>query len=243
MSNLPAKLGDKTEMVIMQGDLSKLSAEERLSYVNTICESLGLNPLTRPFDYILFQGKLVLYARKDATEQLRKIYQVSITELKKEVLGDILYVTAYGEDKNGKKDVATGALFIGGLKGADLANAMMKCETKAKRRLTLSICGLGMLDETEIEDAKDVTPAKTESLANGFDSTEQEKAALEIIKKFRALGVSEKMIIDRYKVGHPLELEDEMLQDLKDIGGQLVNRKKVIADYFKLQNHAPGAKQ
>ena len=27
----------------------------------------------------------------------------------------------------------------------------MKCETKAKRRVTLSICGLGMLDETEVE--------------------------------------------------------------------------------------------
>ena len=28
---------------------------------------------------------------------------------------------------------------------------MMKAETKAKRRVTLSICGLGMLDETEVE--------------------------------------------------------------------------------------------
>jgi len=27
----------------------------------------------------------------------------------------------------------------------------MKCETKAKRRATLSICGLGMLDESELE--------------------------------------------------------------------------------------------
>ena len=27
----------------------------------------------------------------------------------------------------------------------------MKAETKAKRRVTLSICGLGMLDETEVE--------------------------------------------------------------------------------------------
>jgi hypothetical protein len=27
----------------------------------------------------------------------------------------------------------------------------MKAETKAKRRVTLSICGLGLLDETEVE--------------------------------------------------------------------------------------------
>jgi len=33
----------------------------------------------------------------------------------------------------------------------DKANAIMKCETKAKRRVTLSICGLGFLDETEVD--------------------------------------------------------------------------------------------
>jgi hypothetical protein len=33
----------------------------------------------------------------------------------------------------------------------ELANAFMKAETKAKRRVTLSICGLGFLDESEIE--------------------------------------------------------------------------------------------
>jgi len=41
---------------------------------------------------------------------------------------------------------------IQGLKGLDLANAFLKCETKAKRRVTLSICGLNMLDETEVDD-------------------------------------------------------------------------------------------
>jgi len=35
--------------------------------------------------------------------------------------------------------------------GEARANLMMKAETKAKRRVTLSICGLGMLDETEVE--------------------------------------------------------------------------------------------
>ena len=40
---------------------------------------------------------------------------------------------------------------IAGLKGDALANGLMKAETKAKRRCTLSLCGLGMLDESEIE--------------------------------------------------------------------------------------------
>jgi hypothetical protein len=40
---------------------------------------------------------------------------------------------------------------LGNLKGDALANALMKSETKAKRRVTLSIAGLGWLDETELE--------------------------------------------------------------------------------------------
>ena len=35
---------------------------------------------------------------------------------------------------------------------------MMKAETKAKRRLTLSLCGLGLLDETEVEGQSFATP-------------------------------------------------------------------------------------
>jgi hypothetical protein len=52
---------------------------------------------------------------------------------------------------NGRQDESIGAVNIAGLKGENRANAMMKAETKAKRRVTLSICGLGLLDETEVE--------------------------------------------------------------------------------------------
>ena len=69
------------ESALILGDLSKLNTEQRLSYYKQVCESVGLNPLTRPFDYITLNGKLTLYAKRDATEQLRKIYSVSITAL------------------------------------------------------------------------------------------------------------------------------------------------------------------
>nr|MBA2706681.1 hypothetical protein [Gemmatimonadaceae bacterium] len=44
-----------------------------------------------------------------------------------------------------------GVVTMGALKGDALANALMKAVTKAKRRVTFSICGLGTLDETELE--------------------------------------------------------------------------------------------
>lgn len=139
------------ESVLIGGDLAKLTPEQRVSYYNHLCESLGLNPMTQPFAYITLNGKLRLYALKDATEQLRKIHGVSITEMTSQRLEDVFVVTVKAQDKTGRTDAATGAVPVGSLKGESLANALMKAETKAKRRATLSIVGLGMLDETEVE--------------------------------------------------------------------------------------------
>ena len=50
---------------------------------------------------------------------------------------------------------STGAVSIAGLKGEAKANAMMKAETKAKRRAVLSLVGLSMLDSTEVETIPD----------------------------------------------------------------------------------------
>lgn len=147
------------ELALIGGDLSKLTADERLGYYKQTCESLGLNPLTKPFDYIQLNGKLTLYARKDATEQLRRIYGVSIVDMQEKEVAGVYIVTVKAQDREGRTDMAKGAVTISNLKGDALANATMKAETKAKRRVTLSICGLGMLDETEIETIKDAVVA------------------------------------------------------------------------------------
>ncbi|ELD0643568.1 hypothetical protein [Campylobacter coli] len=139
------------ELALVKGDLSKLSDVERASYVKNLCESLGLNMLTKPFEYIALNGKLTLYANKSATDQLRQIRKVSITKTEVAQVGDIYMVTAYAATPDGRTDCDTGALNIKNLSGDNLANAIMKAITKAKRRVTLSICGLGMLDESELE--------------------------------------------------------------------------------------------
>jgi len=139
------------ESVIVRGDLAKLQPEERAKYYSTVCRSVGLNPLTKPFEYLQLNGKLTLYARKDATDQLRQIHGVSLTIVSREQVGDVYVVTARATTASGRSDESIGAVSIGTLKGDALANALMKAETKAKRRVTLSICGLGLLDETELE--------------------------------------------------------------------------------------------
>lgn len=139
------------ERVLVQGDLKELSPEERVFYYRSVCESVGLNPLTRPFEYIVLNGKLTLYAKRDCTDQLRNIHGVSISILARELADDIYVVTARATKTDGRTDESLGAVPIAGVKGEAKANSVMKAETKAKRRVTLSICGLGMLDESEID--------------------------------------------------------------------------------------------
>lgn len=149
------------EQVLIGGDLEKLTPEQRVDYYNRVCESVGLNPLTQPFAYIKLNNKLTLYALRACTDQLRSVHGVSVEEMNEGEREGVFIVTAKVRNKEGRTDIAKGAVNIMGLKGEALANALMKAETKAKRRATLSICGLGMLDESEVSDIPTARPAAT----------------------------------------------------------------------------------
>jgi len=154
--NIPAKVsapaGDVMESVIAKGDLAKLTPDERVRYYNEVCKSLGLNPLTQPLSYMTLSGKLTLYATRAATDQLRKLYNVSLEVVSRQLADDILTVRVKARMPDGREDEDLGSVaFPSLLKGEARANAVMKAVTKAKRRATLSICGLGWLDETEVE--------------------------------------------------------------------------------------------
>lgn len=145
----------KLEKVLIKGDLASLNDAERIAYYRHVCESVGLNPATKPFEYMQLNGKLVLYAGKGCAEQLRSIHDISIRITNRATIEGVYVVTAAAQkdakNNGGRVDEATGAVTITGLKGDNLANAFMKAETKSKRRVTLSICGLNMLDHTEVE--------------------------------------------------------------------------------------------
>ena len=72
---------DIMESVIVKGDLSKLTSDERVKYYNAVCRSVGLNPLTQPFAFMNLSGKYILYAKRDATDQLRALHNVAVEEM------------------------------------------------------------------------------------------------------------------------------------------------------------------
>lgn len=180
---------DVLEKVLLGGDLSRLTPQERLQYYRATCTSLGLNPLTKPFDYLQLEDKLVLYARRDCGDQLRKIHDVSVKIIDRELIDGVYTVKAHAKMPNGREDESIGAVPLVKEAGEwrtaqsgkryfestghfqplapnDRANAIMKAETKAKRRVTLSICGLGMLDESEIETISAARPYQESRIAS-----------------------------------------------------------------------------
>jgi hypothetical protein len=150
-TSTPAIPPEILAQVLIGGDLSGLTSQQRADDYGAVCRALGLNPLTKPFEYLTLNGKLRLYALRDCADQLRRLHGISIAIVNRERLQDLYLVTARAKDRAGREDESTGAVALGTLKGDALANALMKAETKAKRRVTLSLAGLGWLDETELE--------------------------------------------------------------------------------------------
>ncbi len=170
------KMDDSTlENVLISGDLSKLTSPQRVQYYKKVCESLGLNPFTKPFEYITLNNKLTLYAKKDATDQLRSIQGVSIDDVDITETDTQFIVKVKGHNRDNRQDVEVGVVNKGDMNG-NLANAQMKAVTKGKRRLTLSLCGLGWLDETEIETIKDAKPVTVIQETGEIVDAEQDDA-------------------------------------------------------------------
>lgn len=117
------------ESVVIEGDLSKLPPTQRVAYYRAVCESVGVNPLTKPFEYIVLNGKLTLYPKVTCTDQIRTNAKMSTEIVKRELLADDVYtVTVHGRLPDGREDEATGSVCLTGLKGEQKANALMKAE-------------------------------------------------------------------------------------------------------------------
>lgn len=194
MTTTPAVRQDLAA-VLINGDVSSLSPDQRVQYVGALCESLGLNALLRPFQFIEFEkGNVQLYATRSCAEQLREAKNLSIVEVKKYQEGDYLFCDVTIKDTSGRTDTDTaciwlmkpvkewngkfnapvkkdGKLVLEPLTGEALANAHMKVVTKAKRRATLAFAGLGIPDESELDTVKEAKVSK-ESIADALATPE-----------------------------------------------------------------------
>lgn len=214
------------ESALIKNDISQLTVNERLSLYNKMCASVGLNPLTKPFAFLKLQGREVFYATKDCTEQLRKIHGVSTQIVSKGIVGDMYEVHIKARDRNGKEDDDLAYVVIKGLSGNELANAMLKAVTKAKRRVTLSICGLGMLDESEIETIQNVSPGSNPQIENPFKKDE--------VKEVASTSIAEEIVLE----GSP-----DLGEFVCNVGKKYIGKKLNEIDIFELNNFVENTKK
>ncbi len=158
--------GRVAESLVLRGDISAMNPEDKAAYYVAACNALGLNAASQPFAMLRLNGKEVMYPTRTATDQLAAIHKLS-----REIIDGPRVDDRFGEKvgfcacrvthPNGRTEVSIATLPLAG----DKSMLPMKLETKAKRRATLSILGLGMLDETEIESI----PASEKSASVGVD--------------------------------------------------------------------------
>jgi hypothetical protein len=93
----------------------------------------------------------VLYLTRSGAQQLNKMHAVSHQIISRELMAEpgIFQVIARATLPDGRFTESMSAVSIANLKGEQYCNALMKAETKAKRRSTLDLLGLGILSEEE----------------------------------------------------------------------------------------------
>jgi len=142
---------DIISKLVIGGDLRGLTPGQKVEFYNYRCSQAGLDPAAKPFDLLVLNGKEILYANAGATQQLTANRNLSHSITGRDLTDGIYCVFCKVTDPEGRSTENMGAVPIEGLKGEAKANAMLKATTKAIRRSVLAHCGLGLMDEVEVD--------------------------------------------------------------------------------------------
>jgi hypothetical protein len=188
---------------------------------------MGLDPFTKPFDILRLNGKEVLYCTRSGTQQLNKLHKVShlITSRDTNAEAGVYIVTSKASLPDGRCTESIGAVNIAGLKGEMYANAIMKAETKAKRRATLDLLGLGVLDESEAESIPNASTVALNTMVEALPQMEVE--AVEVIEEDAELSIG-RLAIAIKKASNIVELKA-----VYDANKHKIETNKFIKDQLK----------
>lgn len=147
-------------MVADGGDISHLSNSERRALLAKLTNYLHLNPHTQNF--IIFKdpnGRYRIYATKECCNQLKHNLGINMW-VSDPVFGPdsklpiLVSVKANGTNKHGRSGEDIGSVSLVNVPPEEYSNHVMFAVTKAKRRLTLDLSGLGVLSDVEVYDIK-----------------------------------------------------------------------------------------
>jgi len=149
------------------GDYSKLSDDQRAQLHLQMCTSLGVNPLTRPFEWIEFYDpetrgkKLTLYPKSSLADQLSYVHRIRVRTVEEKMVGTLYKLVLEGTMPDGRSETNVAYLDMVDREGKPLrgqrhGNGLMKARTKCKRRLIFGMVGMSMPDRDSLQDARTV---------------------------------------------------------------------------------------
>jgi hypothetical protein len=212
---------------VRTGDVSSMSPKQKNSIIVAMCEHLNISPALKPIDIIPQGGKEVLYVNstgtsliaqsKNLTRSLGELVflgEGTIAMLKAKVSCGERYEEGYG--------VVTISKFQGGKfvkqQGEELANTLMKLQTKAMRRATLAFVGASDLNlDHDIESKIKVTSEQEEVPSLVSTVTEKSKKIKE--ENVQDVEIQEPALVtdvEPKNVIEPKRSEDKKEKDVKE---------------------------
>jgi hypothetical protein len=145
-----------TEKFVPITGLDNLTEAQKKTYYLQVCEHFGLPAELNLLEYIYMDSgdgarKLVLWAKKGATDIWRDRHDISVIKLVKDEGDGYVMFTAEGKNGKGRTEMAVGAADTKNRTGKALSDAVMTAQTRSIRRMTLQFVGGGFLDETEVQ--------------------------------------------------------------------------------------------
>lgn len=192
---------------VLTNNLTGFTDRQRANLISHLCKAWKLDFNQQPFIIINTQGKEKLYLSKAGSEQVRDRNKVSINQVDTKIEGDMVIVTAQATLPSGRQDSDVGVVSVKGLSGENLSNAMLKAVTKAKRRVTLSICGLPVSDVVEADHAG--PPPENGGSTAELNQLVRETKPKQEPKKTESEKISEKVLSS---------LKDNVVQDVENEG-------------------------
>ncbi len=148
-------------------NLSALNEQEQNTWAIQVCEKYKMDPLMAPISFISFQKVgTIPYINRAGSEQLIFNHKMKVSVSDPSFVNGICIVKATVTMPNGVINENIGCVNIESVKGEALSNAIMKATTKAKRRAVIGAVGLGLLDESEVEDIKYTEVKSTQQVNN-----------------------------------------------------------------------------
>lgn len=159
--------------IILKGDWKDLTPAQRVEGYIALCRSLGLNPLTKPFDLLEMRDRTTLYLNSAGGAQLGALHKASyhITRVETEPVADtVMLVRAYVKVRlpDGRENEDVGIKTCNPKDVNDYIRAYKSAITNGRLRAIKGLIGLNVVvegDEEEIPEARVVSVEIAEASA------------------------------------------------------------------------------